>query len=72
MVFPGMAQDDPGGSLETTNVMTRIRKQTLQIAEHFRHFDDFLDSDTLLEACSLLAPSESGLFLVVSRNKKIH
>ena len=65
-----MEQNAPGDTLSTTNVFPRIRKQTLQIAEHCRQFDDILDSVTWLRACRLLAPSESGLTLGVTRNEK--
>jgi hypothetical protein len=71
MVFLAMEPDVPGGPVERSNTFASFRKQTLQIAEHFRDFDDFLDSDTLLEACSLLHPAETGLFLVVTPNEKL-
>ena len=70
LLYAGFTMDAPGGEFETNNVLARMRKQTLQIAEHFRHFDEFLDSDMLLKAFSLLAPSASGLFLVVTRHVK--
>ena len=65
-----MEQNAPRATVKPTNVFPRIRKQTLQIAEHCRQFDDILDSVTMLRACRLLAPSESGLTLGVTRYEK--
>jgi hypothetical protein len=69
MVCLAMEPNAPGGTVERNNVFTSCRKKTLQIADHFRHVNHFLDSEILLQACRLLAPCESGLFLVESQHE---
>jgi hypothetical protein len=69
IVYSAMEQNATRGTVAKNNVFTSVRKQAWQIAEHFRHFHDFLDSDTLLQACRWLATYETGLFLVVTRHE---